>query len=145
MQLAAGSQQQDGGKAVTADAGKRSGRATPELSQEEALPASQLAFLQSLQEGPSQDPLLLFSQGNLDPLSQSLPMLQSELSGPDIMSQDFKASRFSQDLRQPLRLSQSLFHSQDFTLSQPVGSQPGIAIPTSTQQQGIDKATEEVA
>lgn len=138
----AGSQRQDGGKGVAGDAGKSGGgRGTPELSQDEPFPASQMAFIQSLQEGPSQDPLFLFSQGNVDPFSQSLPMLQPELSGPDVMSQDFKAGPFSQELRHQLQLSQSLFPSQDFTLSQPVGSQPGIAVSASAEQQGVGKVT----
>lgn len=146
VQPGASSQRQDGGKGVAGNAGKRtSGRGTPELSQDDPFPASQMAFLHSLQEGQSQDPLFLFSQGNIDPLSQSLPMLQTELSGPDVMSQDFKAGPFSQELRHQLQLSQSLFPSQDFTLSQPVGSQPGVAVQTSTEQQGVDKAAGEVA
>lgn len=145
VQPGASSQRQDG-KGVAGNAGKRaSGHGTPELSQDDPFPASQMAFLHSLQEGQSQDPLFLFSQGNIDPLSQSLPLLQTELSGPDVISQDFKAGPFSQELRHQLQLSQSLFPSQDFTLSQPVGSQPGIAVPTSTEQQGVDKAAGEVA
>jgi len=132
---------------MASDAGKVLGvHGTQEATQDEPFSASQMAFVHSLQEGQSQDPLLLFSQGNLDPLSQSLPMLQNELSGPDILSQDFKAGPFSQELRHQLQLSQSLFPSQpDFTFSQPVGSQAGVVVPTSAEQQGIDKGADDVA
>lgn len=140
------SQQQDGGKGVAGNAGKPTGgHGTQEGTPEEPFTASQMAFVHSLQENQSQDPLLFFSQGNIDPLSQSLPLLQTELSGPDIMSQDFKAGPFSQELRH-LQLSQSAFPSQpEFTFSQPVGSQAGAVEPSSAEQQGIDKGAEEVA
>eukprot|EP00892_Ulva_mutabilis_P010138 jgi/Ulvmu1/7497/UM037_0041.1 len=141
-----GASQQDGGKGVAGDAGKSSGgQGMQDPTQEEPFTSSQMAFVHSLQENQSQDPLLFFSQGNLDPLSQSLPMLQTELSGPDIMSQDFKAGPFSQELRH-LQLSQNVFPSQpEFTFSQPVGSQAGAVVAASTEQQGVDKGAAEVA